>query len=88
MDLFEEIAARCSPTQSIVDACLCEISTLREKLRIAEEALVTMQDPTRYDSRSSNIWKHYYASSQGDFVNLRDFAALRDETLDKIREEK
>ena len=40
-----------------------------EALRLAKTLLENL---TTYDARPSNIWKYFYASSTGDYVNLRE----------------
>lgn len=41
--------------------------------KVALQALDALEDLKTYDSKPSSVWRYFYPSATGDYVNLREF---------------
>ena len=59
------------------------MTTLREA---AQQALETLEkNLTRYASQPSSIWRYFYPSATGDYVNLREFMERAEPIITALR---
>lgn len=79
--VIEECARECECAGVNSDKwdCAAAIRAMKSQLAapdLRDEALMLakalLENLTTYDVRPSNIWKYFYASSTGDYVNLRE----------------
>jgi len=52
---------------------------------LMQQALEALEKLTIYDSRSSSIWRYFYPSATGDYVNLREFKELSEPIVNALR---
>jgi hypothetical protein len=52
---------------------------------LMKQALEALEKLTIYDSRSSSIWRYFYPSATGDYVNLREFKELSEPIVNALK---
>lgn len=52
---------------------------------LVEQALEALEKLTIYDSRPSSIWRYFYPSATGDYVNLREFKELSEPIVNALK---
>lgn len=53
---------------------------------LLRQAMEAMEKLGTFDVRPSSIWRHYYPSSTGDYVNLREFREKAAPTIAAIHQ--
>jgi hypothetical protein len=58
---------------------------MKDNTTLLRQALDALENLGRFDNDSSGIWKHFYASTQGDFVNLQEFREKSGPVINALR---
>lgn len=62
------------------------VSENEVKDALLRQAVEALDDLSTYESRPSSIWRHFYPSSTGDYVNLREVKEKVNPAIAAIRQ--